>query len=97
MTTRQQRRAAARKPVPPNGTGPANTLSPEQVEVLRQMLQPLVMQWRMAQAAVAGYLMGAHIQNVTYNINVANGTVTLLSPPAAGGPGLGNEESPVPA
>ena len=81
MTTRQQRRAAARKSVSPNGAGPVNALSPEQVEELRQMLQPLVMQWRISQGAVAGYLMGARLQNASYNIDVASGTVTILSPP----------------
>ena len=79
MTTRQRRRAEASNHLPPNPT--VNTLSPEQAEELRQILQPLTMQWRMSQAAVAGYLMGAHIQNVTYNIDMASGTVTLLSPP----------------
>ena len=83
MTTRQQRRAEARKLVSPNGTGPATTLSPEQVEELRQMLQPLLMQWRMSQGAVSGYLAGARIQNVGYNIDVASGTVTLIVPPVS--------------
>ena len=90
MTTRQQRRAAARKSGSPNGTGLANTLSPEQVEDLRQMLQPLVMQWQLCQAAVVGYLTAVHIQNAKFSIDIATGVVTLVPPPVpaqALGPG----------
>ena len=91
MTTRQQRPRSERdKSGSPNGTGPANTLSPEQVEDLRQMLQPLVMQWQLCQAAVVGYMTAVHILNAKFSIDIATGVVTLVPPPVpaqALGPG----------
>ena len=83
MTTRAEKRraaAAAGKAVLPNGTG-VNALSPEEVEELRVLLQPLVIQWQVAQGIVVGYLTRAHIQNAGYTIDVKTGLVTITAPP----------------
>ena len=85
MTTRaEKRRAAAGKAGSANGTGQVDMLAPEQVEELRVLLQPLVMQWRFSQAAVMGYLTALHMQNVSYTIDVLTGLVTLTAPPVPG-------------
>ena len=92
MTTRADKRrekhAAARKAVSLNGTG-VRRLSPEEVEELRLLLQPLVMQWQVAQGVVIGYLKRAGIKNARYQIDVGTGLVTLVSP-------LVPEPAPVP-
>ena len=91
MTTPQQRRevnearrllgrerAAGHKGQ--NGTG-VDALSPEETEELRQLLQPSVMQFQMAQGIVAGYLTHAGFKNARYSIDFATGIVTLTAPP----------------
>ena len=81
MATRaEKRRAAAGKAVLPNGTG-VDALSPEEVEELRLLLQPLVMQWQVAQGVVIGYLTKAGIKNASYQIAVGTGLVTITAPP----------------
>ena len=90
MTTPQQRRevnearrvlgrerAAGHKGQ--NGTG-VDALSPEETEELRQLLQPMVVQWAVAQGIVAGYLTKAGIKNAKYSIDIPTGLVTLLPP-----------------
>ena len=76
----KRRAAAAAHKASPNGTG-ANTLSPEEMEELRQLLQPLVMQFKIAQGIIVGYLMKAGLKNVTYIIDFNTGLVTLTAPP----------------
>lgn len=84
MVSRQQRQAAERRAAPGNnGVTRTQMLSPEQTEDLRQLLRPLVTQWQLAQARVQGYLAGAHIVGVQYNIDLDTGTVTLVIPPGA--------------
>ena len=81
MVSRQQRQAAERRAAPGNnGVTQIQMLSPEQTEDLRQLVQPLVMQWKLAQARVQGYLAGAHIIGVQYNIDLDTGTVSLVQP-----------------
>ena len=75
----QRRLAVERKALSPNGTG-ANALSPEEQEELRVLLQPLVMQWQVAQGVVMGYLTKAGIKNARYQIDVGTGLVTLTPP-----------------
>ena len=58
-------------------------LSEAQTEKLRQMLQPLVHQYKVSQAAVLGYLMGAGISCTGFNVDISTGTVTLQIPPGA--------------
>ena len=75
----QRRLAVERKAESSNGTG-GNALSPEETEELRVLLQPLVMQWQVAQGVVIGYLKRAGIKNARYQIDVGTGLVTLVSP-----------------
>ena len=58
-----------------------NALAPEQVEELRLLLQPVVVQWQIAQALVVGYLAGAEIESPKFSIDLNTGIVTLAAPP----------------
>ena len=58
-------------------------LTPEESEELRQLLQPLVVQFQMAQMLVKGYLAGAHVDGVVPTIDLGTGIVTLKPLPAA--------------
>lgn len=75
-----------------NGATEPAILSPAQLEQLRQMLQPLVLELRAlnlkAQLLVTGFLQGAGFPQLAVNVDLNTGTVTPLQPqvPAAIGP-----------
>lgn len=79
MTTRQQRRAKAREGQnsSPNGRAIAAVLSEEQIAELQQMMQPLVLEWKIAQAGVRGYLICAKITEGGFSVDFNTGIVSL--------------------
>ena len=52
-------------------------LSPQQIEQLRQMLQPLVAEFKISRATVVGFLAGAGVPAASIRIDPVTGMVTV--------------------
>lgn len=55
-------------------------LTEGQVEQLRQIAQPLLFQYKVTQAAISGFLVGAGVVNTGFNLDLDTGTVSLIPP-----------------
>ena len=63
-----------------NGATEVKMLTPEQAAQLKNMMQPLVSQWKMSQGVIAGFLACAGIPVSTFSIDLDTGAVTLVQP-----------------
>lgn len=61
-----------------NGATEIKMLSEAQTAKLQEMMQPLVLEWKLAQATITGFLACAGITNSRFNIDMNTGIVSLV-------------------
>lgn len=63
-----------------NGVTEVKMLTQEQTARLQEKMQPLVSQWKAAQAYISGFLDCAGITATQFNLDLNTGVVTLVVP-----------------